>query len=238
MRGVTFLRQYLIAVQSFTRMPVTGALAQWASFSPDMLRASTVHFPGVGWLVGLVACTVFALLGLALPDSPFAPLAAAVGCTIATVLLTGGFHEDALAKLANEVMERPADGTYGALALCLALMAKVSLLAVLAAHSPTAVLMALLGAHVLSRFWPLLLMESGLVDDRIDPRELLIAVAWCIPPLAVAMFVEGPAFVIISLLVSGLALLWMRRLSGSLGATQQVCEIGFYLGAAAAPALG
>jgi cobalamin synthase len=47
-----FLRHYLLALQFFTRIPVTGPLAEWVGFSPDMLRASAGHFPGVGWLVG------------------------------------------------------------------------------------------------------------------------------------------------------------------------------------------
>jgi adenosylcobinamide-GDP ribazoletransferase len=270
-RHVSFLRQYLIAVQFFTRMPVTGALAQWAGFSPDVLRASAAHFPGVGWLVGLLACTVFALLGLALPNSPFAPLVAAVACTVATVWLTGGSHEDSLVAVADglggsaqrlaalDIMKDPRLGAYGALALALALMAKVSLLAVLAAHSPTAVLAALLGGHVLSRFWPLVLVRTmpyigdataGNVKplaDRIDSRALGIAAAWCVLPLGVGLLAQGAAFPIIGVLLSGLALLWLRRLfmqrlegftGECLGATQQVCEIAFYLGAAVALGVG
>ena len=46
------LRHYLLAVQFFTRIPVTGRLADWVGFSPAMLRASAAQFPGVGWLVG------------------------------------------------------------------------------------------------------------------------------------------------------------------------------------------
>ncbi|HSV36289.1 MAG TPA: adenosylcobinamide-GDP ribazoletransferase [Ramlibacter sp.] len=268
---MSFLRHYLIAVQFFTRMPVTGALAQWAGFSPDMLRASAAHFPGVGLLVGLVACVSFALLGLALPDSPYAPLAAAVGCTIATVLLTGGFHEDGLADVADglggseqreralEIMKDSRLGSYGTLALVLGLLAKVSLLAVMAAQSPAGVLAALFAAHVVSRFWPLLLIrtlpyvgdpastKSKPLAERIDTPALAIAGAWCIVPLAVALLVEGPAFVIAALLLSGGGLWWMRqmfrqRLQGftgdCLGATQQVCEVAFYLGAAIGLGLG
>ncbi|NPC57984.1 adenosylcobinamide-GDP ribazoletransferase [Caenimonas soli] len=264
---MSFLRQYLIALQFFTRMPVAGALAQWTGFSPDVLRASAAHFPGVGWLVGLLACTVFALLGLALPDSPFAPLVAGVGCTIATIWLTGGSHEDGLAAVADglggsagrlealEIMKDSRLGTYGGLALATALLAKVSLLAVLAAHSPTAVLAALLGAHVVSRFWPLVLVRTMTyigeataangkpLADRIDSRALGIAGAWCVLPLAVALLVQGLAFAMIALLFSGLVLLWMRRLfvrrlegfnGDCLGAAQQACELAFYLGAAVA----
>jgi adenosylcobinamide-GDP ribazoletransferase len=268
---VSFLRQYLIAVQFFTRMPVTGALAQWVGFSPDMLRASAAHFPGVGLLVGLIACTVFATLGLALPGSPYAPLAAAVGCTIATVLLTGAFHEDGLADVADglggsaqraqalEIMKDSRIGSYGTLALVLALMAKVSLLAVLASDSPTAVLVSLLAAHVVSRFWPLLLVrtlayvgdatasKSKPLADRIDTRGLCIAAAWCLVPLAIAVFAQGLAFAAIAVLFSGVALLWMRRVfvqrlqgftGDCLGAAQQVCEVAFYLGAAIGLSVG
>lgn len=268
---MSFLRHYLIALRFFTRVPVTGTLAQWVGFSPDMLRASAGHFPGVGWLVGIVACVAFALLGLALPDSTFTALAAAVGSTIATVLLTGGSHENGLAHTADglggsaapqralEIMEDSRLGAFGAMALALALLAKVSLLAVLAARSPVAVLAALLAGHVLSRFWPLLLVRSmpyvggagtserGPLSERIGSRHLAIAAAWCVVALVIALFVQGMAFVLISLVASGLALLWMqrllaRRLRGftpdGLGATQQVCEIAFYLGAAVALGVG
>ena len=264
---MSFLRQYLIAVQFFTRMPVTGALAQWAGFSPDPLRASAAHFPGVGWLAGLLACTVFAVLGVALPESPYAPLVAAVGCTIATVWLTGGSHEKGLASVADglggsadrldaiEIMKDFRLGTYGGLALVLALLAKVSLLAVLAAQSPATVLIALLGAHVLSRFWPLVLMRTlpSIGDDnaapgkpladRIDSRALGIAGAWCVLPMVVVLLAQGMAFAIMGIAFSGLALsgmrrLFLRRLRGftgdCLGAAQQVCEIAFYLGVAVA----
>jgi adenosylcobinamide-GDP ribazoletransferase len=267
MRAADFLRHYLVAVQFFTRLPVTGALAQWVGFSPAMLRASAAHFPGVGWLVGLAACAVFASLSLALPGTAFTPLVAAMGCTIATVLLTGAFHEDGLADLADglggsadrqralEIMKDSRLGSYGVLALVLGLGAKAALLALLAAASPTAVLAALLAAHVVSRFWPLLLIrslpyvgdeagsKSKPLADRIEPGALTIAAAWCSVPLALAFFVQDARFVLAGLAASALAALWMyrllaRRLQGftgdALGAAQQLCEIGFYLGAALA----
>jgi adenosylcobinamide-GDP ribazoletransferase len=267
MRAADFLRHYLLAVQFFTRLPVTGALAQWVGFSPEMLRASAAHFPGVGWLVGLAACAVFAGLSLFLPNTGFTPLVAAVGCTIATVLLTGAFHEDGLADLADglggsseraralEIMKDSRLGSYGMLALLLAVLAKVGLLALLAARSPAAVLAALLAAHVVSRLWPLLLIrtlryvadeagsKSKPLADRIEPAALGIAAAWCVVPLAIAFLVQDGAFVFGGLAASALAALWMyrllaRRLQGftgdALGATQQLCEVAFYFGAALA----
>jgi adenosylcobinamide-GDP ribazoletransferase len=260
---VSFLRQYLLAVQSFTRLPVTGTLAQWTGSNAETLRASAAHYPGVGWLVGFVACAAFALLATALGDTPFAPMAAAVACIMATLMITGGAHEGGLARTADalggaapaaralDIMRSPGLGSHGVLALALALLSKVSLLAVLAAQSPVAVMGALLAAHVLSRFWPLLLAsslpwlgEAGTHEplaDRTDPRGLGIAVAWSAAALAIAWLAQGPGFAILSLVAGGLALLWMSRLfarrlhgfnNSALGATQQVCEIATYLGAA------
>ncbi|HEX9721243.1 MAG TPA: adenosylcobinamide-GDP ribazoletransferase [Ramlibacter sp.] len=267
---MNFLRHYLIALRFSTRVPVSGTLAQWAGFSPDVLSASAAHFPGVGWLVGIVACAAFAVLGLALPDSAFTALAAAVGSTIATVLLTGGSHENGLAHTADglgggaapqRALEIIADsrlGAFGAIAVALALLAKVSLLAVLAASSPVAVLVALLAGHVLSRFWPLLLVRGmscvgdagstgkGPLAERIGSRNLAIALTWCVLALLVALVAQGVTFAIFSLTASAMALLYMkrllaRRLQGfteeSLGAAQQVCEVAFYFGAAVALAV-
>jgi adenosylcobinamide-GDP ribazoletransferase len=262
-----FLRHYLIAIQFFTRLPVTGSLAQWVGYTPDMLRASAAHFPGVGWLVGLVACAVFALLGLALPEGPFAALVAAVGSTIASAMFTGGFHEDGLADVADglggsmdraralEIMKDSRVGSYGVLALVLALGAKVALLALLAGQSAAAVLLALWGGHVLSRFWPLWLVrtlpyvgdaqssKSKPLAERIETPALVVAGVWCVVPLALMALTQGPGFAAAAFVCSGLALwrmrsLFSRRLQGftgdCLGATQQVCEIAFYFGAAVA----
>ena len=266
-RAADFLRHYLLAVQFFTRLPVTGPLAQWVGFSPAMLRASAAHFPGVGWLVGLSACLAFALLSHALPATATTHLAAAVGCTVVTVWLTGAFHEDGLADLADglggsadrtralEIMKDSRLGSYGTLALVLALALKAALLSVLAGVSPTAALAALLAAHVVSRFWPLLVIrtlphigddggsKSKPLADRIAPAALAVAGAWCLVPLGIAGVVQGPGFVAAGVGASALAWAAMRRLlhrrlqgftGDGLGATQQLCELAFYLGAALA----
>ena len=136
-------REFLLALQFFTRIPVTGRLADWVGFSPELLRASAAHFPAGGVLVGAVAALVFAVVQSSLPDSVFTPLVAAALSTVATVLLTGAFHEDGLADLADglggsqdaaralEIMKDSRVGAFGALALVLALLAKVGLLALL-----------------------------------------------------------------------------------------------------------
>ena len=266
------LRHYLLAVQFFTRIPITGRLADWVGFSPALLRASSAHFPGVGLLVALAAMGVYGALHWALggglpATAPLAALVAAVLSTAATVLLTGGFHEDGLADVADglggshqreralDIMKDSRIGAFGAMALVLALLAKVALLALLGAHSLGAALSALLGAHVLARFWPLLLVrtmahvgdtatsKSKPLADQIGGRALTAAALWCFVPLALVWQAQTALFLIASVVCSALgaahvARLLARRLQGftgdGLGAVQQVSEIGFYLGAALA----
>ena len=45
-----FVRHFLLAIQFFTRIPITGRLAEWVGYSPAMLRNSAAYFPAVGWM--------------------------------------------------------------------------------------------------------------------------------------------------------------------------------------------
>lgn len=276
------LRNYLLALQFFTRVPVTGALAQWVGFSPAMLRTSAAHFPGVGWLVGVVVAGVSWLLLEYLPRSVggvagYAPLVAAVWSTAVGVLLTGAFHEDGLADVADGlggsaeresallIMKDSRVGAFGAIAIVLALLAKVSVLAVLGSVSTMLLCAALFAGHVVSRTWPLLTIrllphvgadagsKSKPLTDQISGGSLCVAFAWCFGALALVLYAQAAMNVIsmaasvaalaltlaVALMSSGLAwvLMWRwfaRRLQGftgdCLGATQQVCELAFYLG--------
>lgn len=263
----TFLRHYLLALQFFTRIPITGRLAQWVGYSPALLRASAAHFPGVGWLVGALAAAVYAGVALALPGTLFTPLVAAIFCTVASVLLTGGFHEDGLADVADglggsaeraralEIMKDSRIGAFGAMALVLALLCKVGLLAVLGATDLGLACLALLAGHVFSRGLPLLLVhalphvgdsatsKSKPLADQISPAALLTAFSWCFLAMVLVIWASDALFFVAGAACAGLALIWMgrlfaRRLQGftgdALGATQQVCEIAFYLGVAIA----
>ncbi|MBC7728460.1 MAG: adenosylcobinamide-GDP ribazoletransferase, partial [Microbacteriaceae bacterium] len=144
-------------------------------------------------------------------------------------------------------------GAFGAMALVLALLLKVALLAMLGAHNLTPMLAALLGGHVLSRLCPLVLVasmthigdaagsKSKPLADQISGPALACAELWCVPALAWLGWSQGPAYLLCAMAASAAALGWMarlfrRRLQGftgdCLGATQQVCEMAFYLGAA------
>lgn len=259
------LRHFLLALQFFTRVPVTGRLADWVGFSPEMLRASAAHYPGIGIGIGAVAAGVAAGLVTALGSGPVVPWVAAVFATIATVLLTGALHEDGLADVADglggtqdrtralAIMKDSRTGAFGALALVLAIAAKVSLLAHLGSADVRALCVALVLAHCLSRAWPLLLIRFlpyvGEADgskakplaDAIGGRALAAGFSWTALALGSAAALQGVGFVAAALLASCVAswvlARWFRRRLGGftgdcLGATQQVAEIACYLGVA------
>jgi adenosylcobinamide-GDP ribazoletransferase len=261
------IRRFLLAIQFFTRIPVTGRLADWVGYSPEMLRASAAHFPGVGWVVGLPAAAVFAAVWWWLPAQPAAPWVAALVSTVFSVLLTGAFHEDGLADLADglggslnreralEIMKDSRIGSFGAIALVLALLTKVALLALMAQAGGAAIAaVGLFAAHVTSRLTPLFVIhtlphvgndpgtgpqsKSKPLAESITRAALGVGVVWwgLAMALVVALLptVRWPWAVLGALV----ALLWMwrllkRRLQGftgdGLGATQQVSEIGFLL---------
>ena len=260
---LTFVRHYLLALQFFSRVPITGRLASWVGYSPAMLRASAAHFPGIGWLVGAICGGSAVLLPLALPQTPMSAMVAAVLVTMASVLLTGAFHEDGLADVADglggsadrmralDIMKDSRIGAFGALALLLVITLKLALLAVLWSVGPSVMGWALFAAHVVSRFFPLLLVrtmrhvgdegrsKSKPLADQISTASVLVACLWTLAALLLVILAAPGIALAWPLAAATLACLWMwrwfrRRLQGftgdCLGATQQICELAFYLG--------
>ena len=158
------LRHFLLALQFFTRIPVTGAVARWVGFSPDMQRASMGHFPGVGLLVGSAAAGVFTLSANLLGSGTTSLLVAAVLCTGATAWLTGALHEDGLADSADgigggkdkenalAIMKDSRAGSYGVVALVLSFGIRSTAIAAIAPYlTPAGLAMALLAVAAASR---------------------------------------------------------------------------------------
>ncbi len=260
---VRFARHFLLALQFFTRVPVTGRLAQWVGYSPAMLRASAAHFPGVGWVVGGLTAAVLGACLAWLPALPASAWVAVVFSTAFSVLLTGAFHEDGLADTADglggalsreralEIMKDSRIGTYGAMALLLALLGKLGLLVLLVQIDASWAVVGVFAAHVTSRLMPLFLIrtlvhvgdtpqsKSKPLAEQIELSGVGVGLLWwggamvlagsCLPALALFL-----ACLAASLAALGMAWRLLRRLQGftgdGLGATQQLAEIGFYLG--------
>ncbi len=146
-------RRFLLATSLLTRVPL-AAVAQ--SGSQD-LGHSLGLAPLVGILLGLAGGAVFWLASsLGLP-----PLAAGLLTVLATFLLTGGLHEDGLADVADgfgggqdqkrklAIMRDSRIGSYGSAALIFSVALRAAALSAVA--DPTAVCLALIAAHSVSR---------------------------------------------------------------------------------------
>lgn len=242
------VRHFLLALQFFTRIPVTGRLAAWVGYSPAMLRASAAYFPAVGWVVGGVTAAVMVAALWGLPPLPPTPWVAAVLATAAGVALTGAFHEDGLADTADAlggavpreralaIMKDSRIGSYAAVTLVLALLLKVALLALLAQIGAHTAVAALLLAHVLSRWTPLWIIrtlpyvgdethtKAKPLADAITIRALAGGTLWCIGALLtvapwLVMAVLGAAVAGALLALAAMRAWFERRLQGFTGDT-------------------
>jgi adenosylcobinamide-GDP ribazoletransferase len=159
------LRLFFVALQFLTRVPTP----RWVGFEPAWLQSCLRHFPLVGACIGLWAAAVLWGALLLWP-----PLVASALSLAATVWLTGAFHEDGLAdtfdglggavdrERALAIMKDSRLGSYGAIALVLGLLLKVSVVAALAvAATPHAMAWtgaALVWSHAVSRAAPVWLV--------------------------------------------------------------------------------
>jgi adenosylcobinamide-GDP ribazoletransferase len=144
----------VVALQFLTRLPVP----RLAKFDPKWLDSASGYFPLAGLIVGAISAVTLWASHVVLPGALPAILAISAG-----IAATGAFHEDGLADTADglgggqsreqrlAIMKDSRIGTYGTVALLLALALKIASLAALAV--PTAVA-ALLAAHAGARMVP------------------------------------------------------------------------------------
>lgn len=158
-------RDLNVALSFCTRLPMPHAVAATGA---DVARACWA-LPIAGALVGAIGALVYWLAAAAsLLAFPAAALAVA-----ATVLATGALHEDGLADVADgfgggatrerklEIMRDSRLGAYGACALVLSLLLRISALANLTQPA---------------------LVASALLATHIGARAVLPAVMWFAPP--------------------------------------------------------
>ncbi len=244
------LRLFFVAAAFLTRLPCP----KWAGQEPADLARSTTYFPLVGLLVGSLGGLVYAGAALAWPPSVAGALA-----TIATVWLTGAFHEDALADSLDAfgggwnraqvlaIMKDSRIGAYGAVGLVLAIATKLAAIAALAANGTGAVVRALVAAHVLGRWssLPLIRRYPYARPDEAEARSKPFASSvtnWRLAAgtvLAVllataALGRQAPVPLAVALAVTlGAGRYFHRRLGGitgdCLGAANQAVELSVYL---------
>lgn len=150
---------FLTAVMFYTRIPTP----KWVNHSTEYLNKASRYFPLMGWIVGGVAFVMVyffvPLLGV--------DIAIALSM-IATIFITGAFHEDGFADFCDgfgggytkerilEIMKDSRVGTYGVVGVVMILLLKFLALRILVQFSSGVNLilvlgLILVGAHSVSR---------------------------------------------------------------------------------------
>lgn len=225
------------AVQFLTRVPVR--------LSAPVEHARIVPWFGVvGALIGATVGGVAAALTEVVPTSVAAAVAVAIG-----LLITGAFHEDGLADVADafgggwtveqrlEILKDSRHGTYGVAALATSIVVRV--VAAAAIVGPAALFVSFVAAHTLGRCAAVVAMASAPpATDRglgvttassLRPPATITGVAAAIAIVAavggwwVAPFLGGAA--VATAAVVTLAVRKIRGVAGDvLGAVEQVVE--------------
>jgi adenosylcobinamide-GDP ribazoletransferase len=236
------LRGVRAAFTFLTRIPVGGfpyADADW--------RWSAAHFPLVGAVIGAIMAATWYL------TAPLGAAPAVVLALIASLVVTGGFHEDGLADTADAlggghdrakvlaILKDSRIGSFGGLALAATLLLRAALLVELGALAPVA-LVATQAASRMPPIWLMALLPYATDDavaksrhiNRAGLAQALVATGWAIAIVAGLVSVGLPPSSALALLAVAapvaafLGWRFWRRVGGVtgdfLGATQQVVE--------------
>lgn len=241
---------FLTALMFFTRIPVPKKI----DHNQDLLQKSARYFSWVGLLVGAIGAMVFLIL-----SKIFSPALSLAFSILSTILTTGSFHEDGFADCCDAfgggwtktkilaIMKDSRLGTYGVVGLIAILGFKFLLLIdIMGFQLPQKTSLFMIAAHSISRLMAVSIMQQyeyvqdpdtskskPLADRKLTIKELVIAITG-----SLITFIFLPAIFLIALIpvlvVRWYAGRYFKKWIGGytgdcLGATQQICEIAFYI---------
>ncbi|MBK1872324.1 adenosylcobinamide-GDP ribazoletransferase [Marinobacter sp. 1-3A] len=239
---------FWLAVGFLTRIPMLARI----DYSQKLMNQCSMYFPLVGLLLGASYAGLFALLNLA-----WSPLVCVLLVLCFHLFVTGAFHEDGLADSVDalgggytvekrlEIMKDSRIGTYGTVALVMALGLKAALL-----MDAQSIWLAMLVAPAISRLTPLLLMaflpyvtdpdksKSKPIAEGFSRNRLLVSCGFtALVALAFSLWLPGLWLAAVTAIIA-VALLWgwylKQQLGGytgdALGASVVFCELVFLLG--------
>ena len=250
------VRLFLVALQFYSRIPVTGRLAGQTAWDAGTLGRATRYFPLVGIVVAIGQGVVYVLSSIVLPHPVSLLLAIGAG-----LLMTGAAHEVGWADFCDavggrterqrtlEILRASRLGAYGAIGVVLLLMTRFETLAHIDADWIAA---SFVCAAAFSRGCATLVMttlpgapeqddaDAQSVARNVGTRDALIALGCAVAPLLILAAWTGdasPAMLGLSfalLATASMRRLIRRRLGGftgaGLGAVQQVAEAAFMVG--------
>jgi len=238
---------FYLALSFFTRIPVPSS----TYYSPTLLNRSGRYFSLVGLLLAAILSSVFVVINTAFPTTISVTL-----IIIVSLLLTGAFHEDGLADMADgigggmtiekrlTIMKDSRIGTYGTVTLVMALILKLLILIELA--NANVIIPSLLLGYALSRSVAASLIydlpyvadidtsKSKPLANKQTQFELLLLFIIGLLPLAFFSLFTTLCILLTLILYRVTFKHWiLARLTGytgdCLGACQQISELLIYL---------
>lgn len=252
------LHIFFTALMFYTRIPCPATI----DHNPDYLNKASRYFPIIGWIVGSVAFGVYCVFNYLV-----APEIAVIFSMIASVLVTGAFHEDGFADVCDGfgggwtkekilmIMKDSAIGAYGAIGVVLLLLVKLMSTNMLFRNAENNGLnvyfvcfLLLVSAHSISRLAAISIVfthqysredassKSKPIAQSYSWREVAGAFFFGLLPLVVLSYFQWQMLlVLIPVFLTRFFLAryfqkWIDGYTGDcLGATQQVCEVVFYI---------
>jgi adenosylcobinamide-GDP ribazoletransferase len=249
---------FFTALMFYTRIPCPKSI----DHNPNYLNMASRYFPVIGWIVGAVSFGFFSLFNYLMT-----PEIAVIFSMIASILVTGAFHEDGFADVCDGfgggwtkekilvIMKDSAIGAYGAIGVVLLFLLKFKTLSDIVSHtaflntkSQILILLLFVSAHSLSRLAAISIVftheysredatsKSKPIAQNYTWREVVGAFFFgLIPILVLAYFQWNFLLVLVPVFLTRFFMAryfqkWIDGYTGDcLGATQQVCEVVFYI---------
>lgn len=252
------LHIFFTALMFYTRIPCPKNI----DHNPDYLNKASRYFPLIGWIVGSVVFAVYCIFNYLIASE-----IAVLLSMIASILVTGAFHEDGFADVCDGfgggwtkekillIMKDSAIGAYGAIGVCLLLLVKFMSANILLINAEigtlnvfSVYLLLFVAAHSISRLAAISIVftheysrddatsKSKPIAQHYTWREVLGAFFFGLLPLLILSYFQWQMIlVVIPVFLTRFFLAryfqkWIDGYTGDcLGATQQVCEVVFYL---------
>ncbi|MES2811404.1 MAG: adenosylcobinamide-GDP ribazoletransferase [Bacteroidota bacterium] len=256
------LHIFFTALMFYTRIPCPKNI----DHNPKYLNKASRYFPLIGWVVGTVAFGAYCFF-----DYLIGPEIAVLLSMIASILVTGAFHEDGFADVCDGfgggwtkekillIMKDSAIGAYGAIGVVLLLLVKLmsvnmllKITEVQALNLYIVYLLLFVSAHSISRLAAVSIVftheysredatsKSKPIAQNYTWREVLGAFFFGLMPLLILSYFQWQLILVLVPVFATRFFLaryfqkWIDGYTGDcLGATQQVCEVIFYLSAIA-----
>ncbi len=210
------LKIFFTALMFYTRIPCPS----WVDHHPDYLNLSTRYFPLMGWIVGGVMAGTYLLSGMI-----FNSFVSVIAAMVASVLLTGAFHEDGFADVCDgfgggwtkekilAIMKDSRLGTYGVTGLILLFSLKAAVmveLVGLVSRDPLLVILSFISVHTISRFiaCSMIFTHKYVSEDSVSKAKpvaqqtdyLTLCVAFCfavIPLISLIIYADQLILVVL-----------------------------------------